>query len=236
MSAISRLIRTGVLEPVTLRPQRFHIQDVNEVRKMVQDKVHISKIWNHAFLAHQGVRHLEKKLNTLLEMLQVTSSILPTGEIEVRALFKKIYKTSRSRPILTAEEVMDWAKIFLAIDENYLVLAAGHLKTSEPWQQVLWFSQHLLETAPTELFPADKGLEAAYHYLSYAHRHLRQVSYFYCRVLHGAKEAGRCIPEAQSGDTTNEISAIVAAMLNNESATRRKKKEINLDKRRHSSH
>ena len=213
MSTISRLVATGVLEPVTFKPQRFHLSDISEVRQLVQDKVHISKIWNHAFLAHQGVKHLEKRLDTLMEMLQVGSGILPTGEADVRGLFKKIYNTARSNRLLPAVEVMDWAKILLAMDEHYLVLAAGHLNTKEPWQQVLWFAQRLLEVAPRELFRTDKGLEAAYHYLTYAHRHIRQVSYFYCRVLCGAREADRRIPEAQGGNVTTEISAIVSTML-----------------------
>lgn len=208
------MVETGLLEPVATRPMRFHVSNLRDVQKITEDKVHISKIWNRAFQAHVRVQRLEAKVEELTSLLGAASPTLSVEKEDIVSLYKHFFKAAKVRILtLTAEEVMDWAKVLLSVDEHYLILAAHHLNTREPWQHMLWFARHVIESAPRQLFKTEKQLEVAYSYFLYAYRHLRQVSYFYCRTQRGAKEANLRFPEARDGNVTRAISALVSATL-----------------------
>jgi hypothetical protein len=157
---------------------------------------------------------MEQMLEELLDVLGARDTLLPMGQVDIEGLYQKAYRTMKQDiRLLPASEVMWWAKTLLAVDASYLQLAAYYLHNTDPWYPLLWFADLLMEKAPRNFFKQVPELDVAYAYFNYARRSLRQVAYFYCRVLKGKKAADAALPESQSGDVTRGLSRLLTMAL-----------------------
>ncbi len=216
VKAINKMISQGILEPVTPEgeiPVRFHVSDVAAVLEVIEKKTHLSKIWNRSLVADVRSKRVERKLDEVLTLLGAKEERLPTDQIAVERLFLKIsnHLKRRNLHLLSADEVMKWARTFIQMDENYLKIAAHWLETQEPWFQPMLLGQKMLEQAPRELFSLRKDLEDVYGYLQAALRSFKHSAYFYCRILLGsARKAAAMFPEVQGDSTTRSIAQLIA--------------------------
>src|SRR5580692_3286004 len=86
LSAVKKMITQGILQPITPseeRQQLFYISDVAEVLKVVEDKVHLSKIWNRALVAYTVSRRVERKLDEVLELFGAKERRLPEAAYDI---------------------------------------------------------------------------------------------------------------------------------------------------------
>jgi hypothetical protein len=212
--ALDRMIEQGILQPVTPEGEKayFYAADIAGVLSVIEDKVHLSKIWNRVLVAYARSARNERKIDEILSLLGAKEERLPMEEWAIEKLFNKISSClKKDLRTLSADEVFEWAKTFLAMDHEYLAVVTHFLKTSEPWFQPLLLGQKILDHAPRHLFSDRKDLEVVYGYFMFAFRSFRQESYFHCRTLTGsAKTAGLKFPDIKDNNITREITRLIA--------------------------
>jgi hypothetical protein len=242
LGAVNKMIAQGILQscnPAGAKPM-FHISDVAEVLKVVEDRVHLSKIYNRALTAYAVGKRVERKLDEVLDLFGAKERRLPEDPYDIEAMYRRVANALKSDlRTLTAVEVMDWAKVFLSVDETYLILAAHFMKTQEPWLHFIMLGQQMVSKAPRDFFHAQKDLEVAYAYFSFALRSMRQAAYFFCRLRDGAAEANKAFPEARDGDVTRGISHLVRIAMKEDirlkldsEASSHKRKWVRVDSKR----
>lgn len=214
-SVINRLRKIGVLTPVSLSPILYSYSNVSDALEIVKNGNSIGKISSRAYHAHIGVKRLEKKLDALAELLGLGASSLSIDPWDMRFLNQQMLETTKGdTSSLPVSEVMDWAKALLSMDEHYLAILADVLSTQEPWRAAFWLAEVLLRAAPKERFPSEAELRAAYGYLSFAQRHVRQVAYFYCRNLEGKAGAAKRFHDlSRNESSTKGVAELVLAKI-----------------------
>lgn len=213
VKAINQMISQGILQPVTPEGKKpmFHASDIAAVLSVIEDKVHLSKIWNHTLVAYERSARNERKIEEIVSLLGASEKTLPLEQEAIEKLFDKISKLlGKDLHFLSAEEILEWARTFLAMDQHYLVTAAHFLQTKEPWHLPLLFGHRMLEHAPRDLYATRKDLEHVYSYFEWAFRSFKHEAYFYCRVLTGsAKSANLKFPDARDGNVTRAITKLI---------------------------
>ena len=215
-AAVSKMIVQGILVPVTGEGEKpkFHVSDVAEILPLIEKKVHLSKIWNRILATHARCVRNERRIDDILALLGAKEETLPLEEWAMDRLFNRISKYLKmDLRFLTAEEVLEWAKVFIGMDMSYLRVAALFFNTQEPWYMPMLLGQKMVDEAPREEFSDHKDLSAAYGYFTYAFRSFREQAYFFCRTVTGsAKEANRKFPE-RTGNLTREITRLISLGL-----------------------
>lgn len=159
---------------------------------------------NLAMQAHCLSRSTAERLEHLLNFLGLTSPLPPSGEEAVTAQHIRVKDVTREKLAgLTAQQVLEWANLFNALDESYLRLVTLYCADQEPWAPYLRVANQLMIELPLQKIEHDGSYRFAYGCLEAARKHLRHVAYFYIRQTFGhaaAEEA--CVP-----DTDDEVIA-----------------------------
>jgi hypothetical protein len=169
-------------------------------------KVDLQTVATMARQAHVSSRQLERTVSRLLEIIGANIPMLSLKEENVHALYLQVEDALEQDYQPPADEVLEWARIFYAVGEEYLGLIEEVVEDEEPWAKLLELSNSLSVRAPRDLFSGDKELEAAYGYLEMARRNMRNVAYFYIRNRHGSRAASGAFPG--TGDITEEVIAL----------------------------
>lgn len=206
---VQKLVRQGLLKPQyqgtsLVAPRLYRETDVAALVEAREAKLDLPTVAAIARQAYTASRSLERVVKQLLELLGADVPLLKLGKDDVLSLCAKVDDALEQEFPPEAREVLDWAKIFYAIGEEYFELVASQLGDEEPWKRFLDLGQKLSREAPRKSFMIDKELEAAYGYLEVARRNLRNSSFFYIRNRHGRKTASDLFPEVK-GDKHEDI-------------------------------
>jgi hypothetical protein len=204
-------VRQGLLRPQypegksLTEGQHFFEEEVSalvEAKAMGSDMPTVAAMARQAFVSS---RMLERTVEQLLEVLGAKIPRLPPDKDSVLALYIQAEDALHSSELPSAKEVLDWARVFYGLHEDYLALVTVYVGTDEPWRIFMDLAQKLYNEAPVGT--ADKELEAAYGYLAVSVRNARNVAYFYVRHRLGRIVASDVFPNT-TGDVHEEIIAL----------------------------
>jgi hypothetical protein len=211
--AISDMVSRGVLTPVqgvSGGRVAFLLSDLSAVLEAVNGKVDLASVGHTALKALVVSRRTEKKLKKLLVLLGVEEGMeLPLEESGVLELYLSAKSDNLEKSEFEAAEVFYWARVLMALTEEYLALVTKHTHDPEPWKLFLDLAQNMAESRGLE---KDEGAErwSSFRYLDVARKQFRHVAYFYARQLHGARMAKDLIPDGEV-DLDTEILQLIYA-------------------------
>lgn len=135
-------------------------------------------------------RRVEQKLDELMAFLGVNDTVLSLESRAITELHQAVEAAINNPLIENDNDIMEWAKKILAINEEYIELLKMHVKTDPPWKPYLELASILGGLA--------KGRSRMY--IEHARTNMRNVAYFYERSFRGATAANKMFPgERYSG-------------------------------------
>jgi Helix-turn-helix domain len=208
---VHRLCRANVLvasfpEGKGLNSPRFFKEaDVMAYLEIRDKKLDISSLATIARQAYVTSRAVERNLERVMYYLGLDQPVLSYKRQDVMRLYIQVEDAlDFTQRDVKPEKVMEWARIFYAIGEEYLWLIEELLEDPEPWSKLLALASKLYDAAPRERFKEDPTLTSVYGYLNAGRRNLRNVAYFYIRNNHGFQAARKAFP-ATTGDRDDRI-------------------------------
>ena len=198
---LNRLCRSQVLNAVfpQNKGRRFRESDVMAYLEIKDKKLDMPTLAIMSRQAYATSRAVEQQLEQLLFYLGVDIPRLGCGVADVIRLYVQVEDALDDEEELDRDKVLDWARIFYAVTEDYLGLIKAELEDPEPWKKMLDLANQLYKNAPREKFNIDKELASAYGFLDAGRRNLRNVSYFYIRNSLGPRAASAAFPVAHGG-------------------------------------
>jgi excisionase family DNA binding protein len=197
---IRRMARNGVLVP---------IRDGKKVCYRYDDLAAASSVFasggTHDLMgvmlvaskALASARRAESALEKLSTVLGIDIPKLPTERDEVISLVERIkHALQQNLPHhATEKDVLEWARVFYGVTEEYLELVGFVTGSQEPWRYFILLAQEFAEQTPVDLrFKQD--LARVYAYMEAARRHLRNAAYFHARAKGGRRFADKFFPDA----------------------------------------
>lgn len=172
--------------------KRFLAEDVYALVELRQEHKgdFLRRLPQIAMRAVVTSRRVEKRLDELMQFLGLNDVVLPLDATSIALLHFQVEKALVQPRVEDQQELLDWAKKLLAINEEYLDLVKLHLGDEYPWKPYLDLARKLSE--------ACGGRQRSF--LEHARANLRNVAYFYERSWRGPKEAEKLFPgERYSG-------------------------------------
>jgi len=209
------LVRTGMLRPQYTRekglnkPLLFHPEEISAVAEVRSKKgLSVHQIAGQAARAYAVSRQLERRVELLESFLGRKSWPLDMCEEGVISLYAQAQDAQQSPPT-DIGGVMEWARIFIAMGEEYLDLTEAFTGDENCWEVYKNLADIMVIATPFDRLSFDKELEAAYGYLNVGSRNLRATSFFYIRNRFGRREAQRSI---ESEDVHEEVLSLAGAL------------------------
>lgn len=208
---LNRLCHAGILTAHYLEggefsaPRTFNEADVMAYLEIRDKKINVSTLAVIARQAYVASRAVERQLEQVTHYLGLNLPHLSHRRQDVMRLYVQVEDALEivDRDI-KPDKIIEWARIFYAIGEEYLWLIEDLLEDPEPWKNLLELANTLYKNAPRETFNENKRLASAYGFLNAGRINLRSVSYFYIRNKHGDRVASLMFPASQ-GDRTERI-------------------------------
>lgn len=193
---IGNLTKQGLLEPVFIeRKQFFRQEDIQNYLTVFKGRTDWASVASIALRCNARVQILERKVDSLLQVLGLSSTTLSVEEEEIARLYELAMMGLKNEAPLDANTVLYFAQQMLSMNEEYLHLVQTVTGNQEPWRVFLELSQHLSEEAPRTKFKTDQELAEAYGFMEAARRHMRPLAYFYVRRKNGVRKANAAFPE-----------------------------------------
>ena len=104
---------------------------------------------------------------------------------------------------------MEWARAFLAMNEEYLDLTEAYTGDENCWVAFKDLADIMLREAPHSRLNFDKELEAAYGYLDVGRRNLQTGVFFYIRNRFGSHVANE---QLDVEDAHQEVLSLASAI------------------------
>lgn len=172
--------------------KRFLAEDVFALHELRQEHKgdFLRKLPQLAMRAIVTSRRVEKRLDELMQFLGLNDVALSLEPTDVAMLHFNVEKALTMPRAEGDQELLDWSKKLLAINEEYLDLVKMHLGDEYPWKPYLDLARVLSEKCG--------GRQRSF--LEHARSNLRNVAYFYERAWRGPREAEKLFPgERYSG-------------------------------------
>lgn len=132
-------------------------------------------------------RRTARQLEEIQHYLGLSSAALETDDEHIRAFLHAAEHRCRARLDRAPEEITDWARKLLAINEEYLDRTMKVTEKQDAWQIFMNVAKRLTE----ECSPGT----LARMYADHARNHLRNVAYFHLRATKGLHAANRTFPK-----------------------------------------
>jgi len=193
---------------------KVRLTDVSDLARHISKGFDLPRVASLTIKALVSANRAERRLDFIEELMGIERDQLELTEEAVATLHQNTKDLLLEyTDDLEADEVMEWARTFANITEEYLKAVQYMLDDDEPWHAYISAAQKLYVHAPRSRFWARKDLESAYAYLGSARRHLRQVAYFYIR--HSGKRtkaiANQLFPEMQGEEVDEQIIDLIFA-------------------------
>ena len=135
-------------------------------------------------------RRNEQRLDRFLYTIGARVKSLPMEEGEMRKLDTDIRRMLRQDLAkVDIKEVLEWARVFLALDSNYLALCEEVFERRDPWYPWVELSDRMMGACPVKDLKCRQDLAAAYGYLDLGRKNVSYQSFFYCRNTKGSAAA-----------------------------------------------
>lgn len=204
--ARSRIFHAVFPEGRSIKAPRFYREDevlaYLEIRDKRLDLAQLATIARQAYVAS---RQSERLLKRLMYFVGVDLPQISHKPEDVYSLYIRVEDALEDEGELKPEKIMQWARIFYAIGEEYLWLIEQIVEDVEPWKKLLDLSQKMSREAPRGEFAANKEVMTAYGFLESGRRNLRNVSFFYIRNRHGDQAASLAFPTSQGDIIERQI-------------------------------
>lgn len=207
---VHAMCRQGLLDPIYKEGRSlkyFPVQEIAALAELRQQKMDLPAVATIAMRAFVTAKANERRLDELFRILGLKRKVLETTATEVASVYEQAIKATDIDRMPTIHELEDWAGTFYAIDEAYLRLVAQCTASEEPWKVFLDLATKLANNRKWEYFNAVPELRAAYDQLEAARRHLRIVSYMFCRESKGVQLANNLF------GTVNVTERLLAVMF-----------------------
>ena len=189
-----------------LNASRFFDEDAVMAYLEIKDKkLDISQLAAITRQAYVISRATERKLEQVMHYLGLDLPHLSHKRADVLRLYVQVEDALEiADRDLKPEKILEWARIFYAVGEEYLWLIEEVVEDPEPWKTLLELANTLYKNAPRREFNNDKRLASAYGFLDAGRKNVRNVAYFYIRNKHGVQLASLAFPVA-TGDKIDRI-------------------------------
>jgi len=194
---VYRLARRGDLTPRYPRgkglnvPVHFHPEEVSAlVAERERDDFDVKKLSSRVAQTNALGRSLERRVELLEKMLNRRAWPLPTDEESVIALYARA-QDEQEKPAKRVSDIIEWARILVAMGEEYLDLTEAFTGDTECWKAFSHLVDIMLIEAPIERLNFDRELEGAYGYLDVGRRNLRAAAFFFIRNRYGSHVANQ---------------------------------------------
>jgi hypothetical protein len=175
----------------------FHPDEVEAVMEIRGKRLDLAQVATMARQAYVASRQTERVVKRFMDLAGMNAPMLSYKDADVYALHVRVEDALLADVSeMSAYEIMEWAKIFYAVGEEYLMLIRVVAEDEEPWRKLLELSTKLCAEAPIGRIGVEADLKSAFAHLSLARRNMRNVAYFYVRSQHGKQIAGRAFPDA----------------------------------------
>ncbi len=197
--SVHHQVRQGILHPQYPRgrklnaPELFSRAEVEALAEVRAKGMGMPQLTSMAVRSYATSRALERRVEVLEQLLGADTVRLPTEEGEVHALYLEACDVRQAPPAEDVRQVMRWTGIFIALGEEYLDIMEHVTGDTNVWQVLMDVGAAFVRDSPIDKFPTDKELEAAYGYLQFSRKNLRQVCYFHVRQREGPHIAGRLL-------------------------------------------
>lgn len=186
-------------------PRFFKESDVMAYLEIKDKKLDLPTLATLSRQAYVTSRAVERQLEQLMYYLGIDLPQLSHKRADVMRLYVQAEDALEiADRDIKPEKVLEWARVFYAVGEEYLWLIENLLEDPEPWKMLLELANDLYKNAPRTKFNNDKKLASAYGFLDAGRKNLRNVSYFYIRNNHGPRAASLAFPVAH-GDKDERI-------------------------------
>ena len=183
-SEVQHMVRAGHLIPVydEFLRRRFRVTDVMQLRDLRQAcDLSLPQLGLVAIQARAIARDNAAKIRQLYTMFGADYRNLSREESDVRDIYVRARKRAVENRRFEVEEIMEWARVLMSIDEDYLVIINKLMQVHEPWRVFMDLAQAIWETARLSELRFDKEREAAFGFIGVGRRHMRNTAYFYVR-------------------------------------------------------
>ena len=191
VKAVHDMCRSGLLQPVykKLRGKKhFPADEISALAEVRQQNLELPGVATLAIRALVTAKANERRLDELFRILGLKRKTLDTTTTEVVSLYERARLRLENPRQPELQELEEWAENFYAIDENYLLLVERYTASQEPWKVFLDLAGRLANNRIQDLH-AILELRMAYEHIEAARRHLRIVSYMFCRQTKGVSIA-----------------------------------------------
>ena len=205
---LNNMVRAGTLHPEYpegkgFRSPRFFREDEVVVAIELKDmKMDLPQLAVLARQAYVSSRQTERLLRQVMHFTGADVPMLSHKRRDVFALYLKVEDELDAHRDFKPENILEWARTFYAVGEEYLWLIEQVVEDPEPWKKMLDLASKICKEAPRGEFPANRALATAYGFLEAGRRNLRNVAYFYIRSHHGERLARKAF-STSLGDITD---------------------------------
>jgi hypothetical protein len=209
VSMVRGYTRSGILPFVrpgrsSRSPRLYKIDDVAALVEAKSKDTSLAAVATMAKQAYVSSQNTEKLLSKLLTVLGVDTKPLVLTELAILQLYAEAEELIESELPLSSSKILEWARVFYVVTEEYLGLVEQYTESTEPWKVFLDLGNKInhqtIQLHDTEMFVVNS-------YFMMAHRNVRNVAYFYVRHSKGQKLAESLFP-ASKGDVHEDIIAL----------------------------
>lgn len=189
---LQRLVRQGMLRPHYERERGLNAPmafDKEELAALIEvreaDSFDVRRVASTATQALAIARQLERRVSLLERALGRRVWPLPLEEDFVVALYSRALH-EQDTPRNDIDGVMDWARTFIAIGDEFLDVLEAYTGDESCWRPFVDIGQVMVINAPYDQLAYDVELKVAYSYLEVGRRNLRDAAFMYTRNRFGS--------------------------------------------------
>lgn len=183
---VLKLAESGLLRRLG-RPARFLEQEVKDLAQVRKYGRKSEAVAQQAFAL---ARRLEKELAEIRMLLRLDGPKLPVEKPEVVQLLARVERLCVLGTV-DAQEIDEWIRLLLAVDEVFLGLVSKLTAKEEVWLPFLEAAQIVFEHAQQE--ERNKA--------DFMRRNMRNVCYFVVREEQGIRKANKLFPKGSFVET-----------------------------------
>lgn len=210
---IYRMIKAGTLQCTYIetsgkkRPVRVYESAVVAALEYKVTDMDLPGIGGIALRALALAEANEERTRQISELLGLNTPLLSVEEEDVIALHVEAEERAKKTLVPNSDEILRWAKIFYAMNDNYFNVVRQALAQKDPWFTYLRLGEQLFnELQP---FIKETHIRNAAVYLEAGRRHLQAAAYMFLRRTSGSARADELFPDVSGGLEEDIIALLV---------------------------
>jgi hypothetical protein len=212
---VRSFMRRGILRPQFPKGKGwrkellFHVEEVSALAEVREMKLTPDQIISFAVRGYVAARAVERRLDTLEQLMGAHVQRLPTDQESVVALYEKGVEALECTPS-TKSEIIEWSNITIAMGEEFFEALDAFTDDDKAWHIFYQVVRNIVAEMPVDQIYQDPELDAAYKHFGVAYRHFERIAYFHVRCRFGVREANKVF-ENYPNDYHEEILSITKA-------------------------